>query len=146
MKKVSFIAVMLLALLVSQVVIWGEEYVTYNADIEPIISSNCSNCHNWSGTWEGSYENIIEAKSIYTVADIPIVYPSKPDSSVIIWRIEGKLPSGDLITRMPKFSGSLPEETIELFRTWIEQGAFEDTPVAVEDKTNTWLEIKKKFK
>ena len=146
MKKAGFIAVFLSALLVANVVIWGEEYVTYNADIEPIISSNCSNCHIWSGTWEGSYENIIEAKSSKTVAGIPIVYPSKPDSSVIIWRIEGKLPSGESIVRMPKFSGSLPEETIELFRTWIEQGAFEDTPVAVEDKTITWSEIKRKFK
>ncbi len=146
MKKAGFIPVMILALLVSQVVIWGGEYVTYNDDIGPIIKSNCSGCHLWSGTWEGSYEDIIKAKSIYTAAGIPIVYPSKPDSSVIIWRIEGKLPSGDLITLMPKFRESLPEKTIELFRTWIEQGAYEDAPVAVEDETITWSEIKRKFK
>ena len=137
MKKSGFIPVMILALLVSQVVIWGEEYVTYNDDIEPIISSNCSGCHYWSGAWEGTYEDIIEAKSIYPPVDIPIVYPSKPDSSVIIWRLEGKLPSGESIERMLKYEISLCEEEIELFMTWIEQGAHEDTPVALDNKTNT---------
>ena len=145
MKKAGFIAVLLLALLVSKVVIWGEEYVTYNDDIAPIIDANCKSCHLWSGTWEGSYEAIIEAKSSRTVTGIPIVYPSKPDSSVIIWRLEGELPSGDLITRMPKFGGSLGEEKIGLFRTWIVQGAFEDTPVSVKDETIIWSEIKRKF-
>ena len=146
MKKAGFFAVLLISTLVTNLVLLGEGNVTYKADIEPIISSNCSGCHLWSGTWEGTYEDLIEAKSSKTVPDIPIVNPSKPDSSVIIWRIEGKLPSGDFITRMPKFRDSLPEETIELFRTWIEQGAYEDTPVSVKDETITWSEIKRKFK
>jgi len=140
MKKAGYLLLLFSVIFIAHALLKAEETITYNADIKPVISSKgCSGCHGFAGT----YENLMAAVSSKTVNGVPIVNPAKPDSSVIIWRIEGKLPSGETISRMPP-GGSLPEETITLFRTWIEQGANEDISTGVEK--HTWSEIKRKYK
>jgi len=76
---------------------------------------------------------------------LPLVAPGNPDSSVIIWRLEGRLPSGDPIDIMPASPvEQLSEETVVMYRDWIRQGAIE-TDVGVDDARN-WSEIKTLFR
>lgn len=142
MKKAGLIALMILIMFIAHLVLVAQENITFDADIRPVLDENgCTGCHSFVKTYEGllgkiSTESITEG--------IPIINPSKPDSSVIIWRIEGELPSGNPINRMPKGRTQLPQETIELFRKWIEQGANQDILVGIGE-TSTWSEIKKKY-
>ena len=48
MKKAGFIVVLLSALLVAHAVLGGVDYVTYNADIKPILDEKCVQCHSES--------------------------------------------------------------------------------------------------
>jgi hypothetical protein len=86
-----------------------------------------------------------KVSSIQATNGIRIIAPAEPDSSVLIWRIEGKLPSGASLERMPQAGTPLPSETITIFRKWIEQGARENIPVGVQE-TNIWKKIKEKYK
>jgi hypothetical protein len=98
--------------------------LTYTADIKPVLEQKCNGCH----AWMKSHHTILAQKSAESVTKgLPIVSPAKPDSSVMVWRVEGTLPSGKSIDRMPKGKQPLPPETIGKIRTWIQQGAA-DTP------------------
>ena len=119
-------------------IIKAENNVSYKTDIKQLISNkDCVNCHSFMG----SYNDIIAKK----INAIPLVNVANPDSSVLIWRIEGKTPSGSLY-RMPDGGPYYSEEEINLFKAWIAQGALEDIVVDVEEPTHTWSEIKSKFK
>ena len=127
---------------IAHIIIVAQESIKYDADIRPVLDENgCSGCHSFVTTYEGLLGKISTES---TTEGIPIINPSKPDSSVIIWRLGGELPSGNPINRMPQGSAQLPQETIELFRTWIEQGANQDILVGIGE-TRTWSEIKKKY-
>jgi hypothetical protein len=63
------------------------------------------------------------------------VYPSKPDSSVLIRRLQGHLPSGAALIRMPYLSNPLPADTIRIIRDRISQGA---PKVATTVKPTRW--------
>lgn len=91
-------------------------------DIKPILDQNCVGCH----AWMKSSQSLLAQKSKGpSTKDMPIVSVSKPDSSVIIWRLEGKLPSGAQLGQMPKGKAALPAETIGKIRAWIQQGAMD---------------------
>ena len=127
---------------IAHLVLVAQEKITFDADVRPVLEGNgCTGCHSFASTYEKLLGKISTASP---TEGIPLVNPSKPDSSVLIWRLEGKLPSGDPITRMPQGGSPLPEDTINLLRTWIEQGANEDILVGIE-KTHIWSEIKKKY-
>ncbi|MHB9027951.1 MAG: c-type cytochrome [Candidatus Latescibacterota bacterium] len=94
-------------------------------DIKPLLDRNCTGCHAWAKTTA----NLVGKKSdVSPTKGLRIVYPSKPDSSVIIWRLEGKLPSGKAIVSMPKGRKKLDDTSISLVRTWIAQGTKERSP------------------
>jgi hypothetical protein len=86
----------------------------------------------------------MEQKSVFPPMGISIVSPGLPDSSVIVWRLEGKLPGGESIIQMPRFEDPLPEETILMIRQWIASGAPKDPPVGVRE--NTWGGIKQEYR
>ena len=91
-------------------------------DIKPILEQNCVSCHGWMN----SNKSILVQKSKYpSTMGLPIVSVSKPDSSVIIWRLEGKLPSGAQLERMPKGKDALPADSIGKIQEWIRQGAMD---------------------
>lgn len=138
MKSTGLIVLLCLMIFIAHFTLNAADNVSYNNDIKQLISAkNCSNCHFFMG----SYKDIIAQK----INGIPLVNIAKPDSSVLIWRIEGKTPSGPLY-RMPDGGPYYSEEEINLFKTWIAQGALEDIAVDVETTTRTWSEIKLKFK
>lgn len=142
MKKAVLIAVFLLTILTVHAVLGGEDYVIYNADIKPILDEHCKLCHTFAETYQSLMSQVSTDKA---TEGIPLVDPGKPENSVLIWRIEGETNEGTIVTQMPRSNPELSEETIELFKSWIAQGAYEDEPVGVEDATTTWSEIKRKY-
>jgi cytochrome c553 len=92
---------------------------SYTSDIKPVFTNECVGCHH---EFEQAYNNIVGPKSEESpTKGLKLVYPSKPDSSVLVWRIEGKLPSGASLGQMPKFANKLPDATIQMIRAWITQ-------------------------
>ena len=138
MKKSIVIVFLFFMIFIAHSVLEAENTVSYDTEIKQLINTKgCNNCH----TFTTSYINLLDKK----INDIPLVTISKPDSSVLIWRIEGKTPSGSPITRMPQGGPYFSEEDINLFKNWITQGALENITVDVKE-TVTWSEIKLKFK
>ena len=124
------------------IIIEAGEYYTYKTDIKPILTmNNCSGCHNWMETY-GKF--ISMTRVITKTKDIPIINPAKPDSSVIVWRLEGQFPDGKSLQLMPFGGSKLDNETIQKVRDWIIQGAPEET-VGVNSSLE-WRDIKLMFK
>ncbi|MFC1529019.1 hypothetical protein ACFL5B_03835 [Candidatus Latescibacterota bacterium] len=138
MKKSSIIVVLFFMTFIAHSVLEAENNVSYTTEIKQLINAKgCIGCHNFTD----SYINLLDKK----INGIPLVNTAKPDSSVLIWRIEGKTPSGSSLSRMPQGGPYFSEEDITLFKTWIAQGALENSTVGVEE-TAAWSEIKLKFK
>ena len=139
MKRTALITLLFLLAFITHVMIKAEDKVSYNTAIKQLISEKgCEVCHFFTR----SYEDLLS----HTINGIPFVNVAKPHSSVLIWRIEGKTPSGDPLLRMPYDGPYYSEEEINIFKAWISQGALEDIVVNVEKATRTWSEIKLKFK
>ena len=142
MKRIS-VCILLVVLCATAVVIEGavNALYFYTDDIKPVLDGQCITCHSWPDSYGGLMDKV---SSIQATNGIRIIAPAEPDSSVLIWRIEGKLPSGASLERMPKSGTPLPSETITIFRKWIEQGERENIPVGVQE-TNIWKKIKEKY-
>ncbi len=141
-KRVVFAYSALFLFFISSGLLTAEDTATYIDDIKPVLQEKgCIGCHSYMNT----YSDFISQVSSSTQAGIPIVNIASPDSSVILWRLKGEKPDGASIIRMPQGGDALPAATIALIKTWIEQGAPEDTPVDVKE-IKAWSEIKKKFK
>ena len=139
MRLTAFLVVTILS--IGVLLVSAAENYTYDDDIKPLLSRNgCTGCHSWAG----SYDGIISEKSgSLKTKGIPIINPAKPDSSVIVWRLEGKLPDGSSISLMPMGGDKLGSSDIQKVKDWISQGA-PQTTVGV-DETRNWGEIKKMF-
>jgi hypothetical protein len=99
----------------------GNEPVSFNRDIRPIMSDTCFHCHgNDAGTREAGVRLDVRAAALEETEGgvVPIV-PGDPDSSAIIQRIF------DTDDPMPPESAHKPltQEQKELFRRWVAEGA-----------------------
>jgi len=118
---------------------------SWNNNIDLISRENCYECHCSIYRFLCDYEQALA----YICVDYPktkgtpLVYPGHPDSSCIVWRIEGRLPTGEEIVYMPQGSDRLPDESIAVIREWIAQGAPKSLPVEV--KPEPWGNIKRWF-
>ncbi len=141
MKKTFLVFTVVFSLGMVYLTIAQQTTYTYVADIKPLFAAACGSCH----AWDGAYANLVGPSSSEPATNgIPIVYKAEPDSSVLIWRLEGKLPSGASIDQMPKFETPLSVDAIRMVRDWIAQGAPEDEPVEV--KKRTWGAVKELFR
>ncbi|MFC1490828.1 hypothetical protein ACFL6K_06425 [Candidatus Latescibacterota bacterium] len=146
MKKVAILVMfMVLVICMSQFMAVAEDTYSYNTNIRTFINDKgCRGCHN---DFIGSYAVIMAKTSNWNGTTVSLVSPAQPDSSLIIWMIEGidinGLPMED--GRMPRGGDYYSEAEILIFRDWITQGALEDIPSSVDD-TKSWIEIKSKFK
>jgi hypothetical protein len=100
---------------------------TLNKIQSKIFSFNCTECHNSSNPPEGlnltsgnSFGNLVNKKSNQVPA-LFLVEPFNPDDSYLIRKLEG----GPNIVeeRMPLDQAPLTQETINVVRAWIAQGA-----------------------
>ena len=136
MKRKAFTGFVLVLMFTVGVVI-SQKIYTYDDDIKPVFNTYCVECHSFTGV----YENLMAQKS----DDNPIVVPESADESVLIWRLEGKTSTGASIIQMPFGGDPLSEDTITMFRDWIEQGAIECCPT-VDVQSHTWSQVKNNYK
>lgn len=97
----------------------GEEQISYNRDIRPIINNKCISCHGGvkqSGGFSLLFEE--EAKGP-TESGKPAIIPGKGKQSEMIKRLTHPDPE----IRMPLDRDPLSEEEIALITRWIDQGA-----------------------
>ena len=93
--------------------------VDFNRDIRPILTKSCAACHGGVRKQGGiSFVFRDEAMAVGASGRRAIV-PGKPGASELIARLE----SDDPEFRMPHHAPPLAAEEIQLFRTWIDEGA-----------------------
>lgn len=100
----------------------SNQEVSFHSDIQPILKSHCVECHSKggigfkrSGFLADSYQHVMQGTKYG-----PVIVPGSSNSSTLYRLIAGK---ADPSIRMPYHRDPLPEETVELIATWIDQGA-----------------------
>jgi len=101
-----------------------EKKVSYYRSVRPILQRRCSGCH-FDGKREGGL-SVLAVTELLKGGDAGAsVAAGKPDDSPLIQRVSGEKPD------MPLNADPLTSEQIETLRTWIAQGAVDDTPADV---------------
>lgn len=99
----------------------NNDEVSYSKDIYPIIKSKCIKCHeaddeNPSGFAMDNYTLIRTSGNVKN-----IIIPGNSANSHLVIKLLPKPPKG---AQMPIFSKKkLPNEEVDLFKRWIDQGA-----------------------
>ncbi|HEU5135431.1 MAG TPA: PSD1 and planctomycete cytochrome C domain-containing protein [Steroidobacteraceae bacterium] len=93
--------------------------VDFNRDIRPILTKSCMACHGGVRKQGGISFVFRDEAMTEGASGRRAIVPGKPDASELIARLE----SDDPEFRMPHHAPPLSAEEIDLFRTWIEQGA-----------------------
>ena len=101
-----------------------EKIVSYYRSVRPILQRQCSGCH-FPGKLEGSLSVLGVAELLKGGEAGASIIPMKPDESKLVAYISGDDP------QMPLNGEPLPAEAIHTIRTWIAQGASDDSPPAV---------------
>ena len=98
--------------------------ISYYHDIRPILQANCQGCHQ-PAKGKGGYV-MTSFKGLVAGGDSEgtAIVPEHPDKSSILKMVTPQ--KGE--ARMPKGKSPLLEPEVALIRTWIEQGALDDTP------------------
>ncbi len=101
-------------------------------DIQPLLTRyGCTGCHGVNGN---SGYSVLTHQSIFgpgneaAVRGMFEVVPGRPDTSYIVWKLEGQGPNGEPITgqRMPQGGAAMDPRDIGLIRTWILDGALDN--------------------
>ncbi|MBO6586481.1 MAG: hypothetical protein JJ953_10280 [Gracilimonas sp.] len=95
--------------------------ISYSADIQPILTSNCGSCHinsSTNGVNLTSYNSTIN--SMGSVAGGPIVVPGEPENSPLVEKIK---PDPSYGSRMPTTGQYLTTTEIAQIEAWIAGGA-----------------------
>jgi hypothetical protein len=91
--------------------------VSFQTQIKPIFQRyGCASCHGGSG---GLFVQSV-AQLLQGGTDGPAVTPGKADNSLIIRKLSSTPPFGD---RMPQGGPYLPDNTVQVIKDWINQGA-----------------------
>ncbi|HXG09492.1 MAG TPA: c-type cytochrome domain-containing protein [Gemmataceae bacterium] len=101
--------------------------VSYYRDIRPIFQQHCQGCHQPAKPQGGFIMTSHAALLKKGDSDQPGVVPGKPDESMIVFQItshDGQPPA------MPRGRDPLTAAQVNLIKTWIAQGAKDDTPAS----------------
>lgn len=95
----------------------SESTLTYSANILPVLQQRgCISCHGGSGNlFVGSVAQLLQGG-----LHGPAIVPGNGAGSNIIKKLSPNPPFGD---RMPQGGPYLPDSTIQMIKTWIDQGA-----------------------
>lgn len=98
--------------------------VSYYREVRPIFQANCQGCHQPAKA-KGGYV-MTDFKKLLTGGETEgvAIVPAHPEQSSILKMITPQ----DGEAQMPKAKPPLLESEVALIRTWIEQGAQDDTP------------------
>lgn len=99
-------------------------HVSFYHDVRPILQANCQGCHQPAKS-KGGYV-MTDFKNLLAGGDSEgtAVVPKHPEQSAILKMITPK--DGEI--RMPKGKNPLLDSEVAVIKTWIEQGAEDDTP------------------
>lgn len=100
----------------------GDEAITFNRDIRPILSDTCFKCHGFDrNARQADLRLDIREDALAARGDTTPIVPGDPGRSEVVRRIT----TTNLDERMPPADSnrSLTPEQIELIRRWIAQGA-----------------------
>jgi Planctomycete cytochrome C len=123
-KHTAFVAVSALTVALLQTACGGggAKPLTYQADIKPILDTNCVSCHvpggagfEKSGLRLDSYDGVMKGTQFG-----PVVVPGSSVSSTLYRLVSGQ---ADPSIRMPHGQAALPESSVTTIATWIDQGA-----------------------
>jgi dipeptidyl aminopeptidase/acylaminoacyl peptidase len=106
------------------------EPISYYKQIRPLLQQHCQGCHQPARP-QGGYSMTTHAEVLRPIKDkkTPVV-PGKPEQSLLLDQVT---PGADKKAAMPKEKEPLPAKDVALIRTWIAQGAKDDTPVLARD-------------
>src|SRR4051812_21888678 len=98
--------------------------VSYYREIRPILQANCQGCHQPAKS-KGGYV-MTDFKGLLAGGDSEgaAITPQHPEKSAVLKMITPQ--DGEI--RMPKGKTPLSEMEVALIKSWIEQGASDDTP------------------
>lgn len=99
----------------------AEKKVSYYRSVRPILQRRCSGCH-FDGKREGGLSVVAVGELAKGGEAGSSIVPGKPDESVLIQYVSGEKP------QMPINGEPLTSEQVLTLRTWIAQGAEDDTP------------------
>jgi cytochrome c553 len=113
-----------LSLALSAVLVAGcsESTLSYQADVQPILEKNCSECHRAGGEGQvasgfatDSYQGLMKGTKFG-----PVIDPGSAISSSLYLLVAGKTDSS---IRMPHGRSPLSDEEVAAIEKWIDQGA-----------------------
>lgn len=101
----------------------GQQQVSFNAQVKPILEKNCYQCHTQGGEGEqksgfnvSSHESLLRGTKFG-----PVITPGQSIASTLVVLIEDR---ADPAIRMPHGeNASLSKQEIKTIRDWIDQGA-----------------------
>ncbi|WP_437203093.1 DUF1549 domain-containing protein [Planctomicrobium sp. SH664] len=100
--------------------------VSFHKQIRPLLQAHCQGCHQPAKRGGDfvtlTYQDLIRAGESGT----PGVVPGKPSESYLLEQITPE----NGTAQMPKGGKPLAESEVALIRSWIEQGAIDDSPAA----------------
>lgn len=110
----------------------ADHKVSFYQQVRPILQAHCAGCHHPRNP-EGDYV-VTEFVDLLKggESESAAIVPGKPDESYLVKLIT---PEGNE-AEMPKAKTPLAQEQITLIRTWIQQGAVNDSPAKVEYRFN----------
>ena len=92
----------------------GNNPVSFDREVLPILKSQCGSCHGGQGgLWLTSYEQVM-----FGGTSGAVVVPGQPDQSLLYQRVTGQTPP-----QMPLDVAPLTGNQIEAIRGWIAEGA-----------------------
>lgn len=111
-----------LSLLVVMLVSGCSKGVSYSADIKPILSKHCLECH--ANGKEGHEKSGLSMETYATLMSGtrfgPVIVPGNSVSSTLTRLIDHR---ADQSINMPHNKGKIPDNEIVLVKTWIDEGA-----------------------
>ncbi len=104
--------------------------VSFAAQVQPLLA-RCTGCHGSPGNSGYSvltYESVFGPGFEAVGRGMLEVVPARPDTSYLLWKLEGSGPNGEPISgeRMPRGGSPLSADEIELIGTWIAEGALDN--------------------
>ncbi len=101
--------------------------VSLAAHVQPVFNASCTMaCHSGASPPDGlnlsagqSYANTVNVPSAQ-MPSLDRIEPLQPDNSYLVRKIEG---SGIVAGRMPLERARLRQQTIDLIRRWVSEGA-----------------------
>lgn len=103
----------------------AQETVSFQRDVLPLLRARCQGCHQPARP-KGDIVLVTHGDLLERPLDeTALLVPGKPEESVLIDVIT---PFGDTPPEMPEDADPLTDDQVELLRSWIREGALDDTP------------------